>query len=123
MNAAIVFDGAAMLMTRFYLALGLSLVVSAPMAIPMATTAARAEDAPAAGCTLASASFLASPDQGEVTINCTGLSEAFGRQLAEIGTRILKNRLGLRRVLPEHEERERVPEARISRPVVEQQRQ
>jgi hypothetical protein len=106
-----------MSMTRFSFGLGVFLVVS----IPMATTASRAEDA-AAGCTLASASFLASPDQGEATINCTGLSEAFGRQLAEIMSRILQNRLDPQIVLAKLEEVERVPEAGVARAVDDQQR-
>jgi hypothetical protein len=112
-------DGAAMSITRSYLALGLFLAVS----LCMANTAARAEDAPAAGCTLAAASFLASPDQGDVTINCSGLSEAFGRQLADIMTRILQNRLDPQMVLAKLEEVDRVPEAGVARTVDEQQRQ
>jgi hypothetical protein len=84
-------NGAAMLMTRFCLALGLVLVVSA--------SASRAEDAPPAGCALASASFLSQPDQGEATITCSGLSEAFGRQFAEIMNRILQDRLDPQMVL------------------------
>src|SRR5690348_3054943 len=98
-----------MRVTHFYAAIGLFLLASA--------TGARAEDAPAAGCTLASASFLASPDQGEVTINCSGLSEAFGRQLAEIMSRILQNRLDPQMVLVKLEEVDRVPEAGVARTV------
>lgn len=104
---------------RFSLALGLFLVV----AVFMTTRAARADDAPVAGCTLASASFLASPDQGDVTINCTGLSETFGRQLADIMTRILQNRLDPQLVLVKLEEVDRVPEAGVARTVDDQQRQ
>lgn len=108
-----------MSMTRLSLALGLVLVVS----VLVAVTAARAEDAPTAGCTLASASFLAQPDQGDVTINCSGLSEAFGRQLAEIMSRILQNRLDPQMVLAKLEEIERVPQAGVARTVDEHQRQ
>jgi hypothetical protein len=114
---------AAMSMMRVSLAYGLLLVVSAPMATPMAINAARAEDAAAAGCTLASASFLSQPDQGDVTINCSGLSETFGKQLAEIMTRILQNRLDPPSVLAKLEEVGRVPDAGVARTVEESQRQ
>lgn len=103
---------------RSCLAFGLSLGIVALMA----TTASRAEDASTAGCTLGSASFLASPDQGEVTINCSGLSEAFGRQLADIMSRILQNRLDPQMVLAKLEEVDRVPEAGVARTVDDQQR-
>src|ERR1700686_4919691 len=91
------FHVGAMSMTRPLLALGLFLAVSAMLAAtgatPMAIGAARADEIPPAGCSFAGASFLSQADLGDVTINCTGLSEAFGRQLTEILTRILKNRL------------------------------
>ena len=57
---------------------------------------ARADDA--GGCTVTTVSMV-SPDQGTVSIDCTGLSEASGRQLADILTRILKNRLDPQMVL------------------------
>jgi hypothetical protein len=112
-----------MLMTRSALALGLFLVVSAAMATPVAITAARAEDAPPAGCTFAGASFLSTPDQGDVTISCSGLSEAVGRQLADIMTRILKDRLDPQMVLAKLDEVDRIPEAGVARTVDESQRQ
>ena len=105
-------------MTRPLLALGLFLVVSATGAI----TGARAEDTPPAGCTLASASFLSQADQGDVTINCTGLSEAFGKRLAEIMTRILQNRLDPQSVLAKLDEVARVPQEGVARTVDEDQR-
>jgi hypothetical protein len=108
-------NGAAMLMTRFCLALGLVLVVSA--------SASRAEDAPPAGCALASASFLSQPDQGEATITCSGLSEAFGRQFAEIMNRILQDRLDPQMVLAKLDEVDRVPEVDVARTIDEDQRQ
>jgi hypothetical protein len=111
--------GTAMSMTRFSRALGLFLVA----ATAMATTASRAEDVPPAGCTLGSASFLSQPDQGDATINCTGLSEAVGRQLAEIMTRILQNRLDPQSVLAKLEEVDQIPQEGVARTVDENQRQ
>jgi hypothetical protein len=109
-------SGAAMLMNRFYLALGLVLVVSAG--------AARAEDAALpAGCALASASFLSQPDQGDATINCSGLSEAFGQKFAEIMNRILQDRLDPQMVLAKLDEVDRVPEVDVARTFDEDQRQ
>jgi hypothetical protein len=114
--------GAAMSMTRSALALGLLLVVSATGATPMAISAARAEDAAPTGCTLAAASFLSQPDQGDVTINCTGLSEAIGKQLTEIMTRILQHRLDPQSVLAKLDEVARVPQEGVARTVDEKQR-
>src|ERR1700682_5837440 len=76
--------GAAMSMMRSAIALSLFWVVSA--------SPARADDATAGGCTVTDVNMV-TPDQGAVTIGCSGLSEAFGRQFADILTRILKNRL------------------------------
>jgi hypothetical protein len=74
-----------MVMTRFAIALAFSLVVAAG--------AARAEDAPSAGCTVAAASFISQQAEGTATIACTGLGEGLGQQLADILTRIVQNRL------------------------------
>jgi hypothetical protein len=105
-----------MLMKRFSLALGVVLVVSAG--------ASYAQDAPPpAGCALASASFLSQPDQGEVSINCSGLSEAFGRQFADIMNRILQDRLDPQMVLAKLDEVDRVPEADVARTLDDDQRQ
>ena len=109
-------------MTRPLPALGLFLVVSAIGAAPMAIGMARAEDAAPAGCTFAGASFLSQADQGDVTINCTGLSETFGRQLTEIMTRILKDRLDPQSVLAKLDEVARVPQEGVARTVDENQR-
>src|SRR5437762_1378511 len=76
--------GAAMLTMRSAIALGLFWAVSA--------SPARAEDAAAGACSVTDVN-MTSPDQGTVTIACSGLSEAFGRQLTDILTRILKDRL------------------------------
>ncbi len=81
---------------------------------------ARADDA--GGCTVTTVSMV-SPDQGTVSIDCTGLSEASGRQLADILTRILKNRLDPQMVLVKLDEVDRVPEAGVARTVDDNQRQ
>src|SRR5271170_4326556 len=74
-------QGPAMLMIRSVIALSFLLV--------MATGAARADDTAPAACTVATVNILAG-DQGDVTIACTRLSEAVGRQYADILTRILQ---------------------------------
>jgi len=106
-------DGAVMLMMRFVIALGLFWVVSA--------SPARAEDA-AAGCTVTDVNMV-TPDQGTVAIGCSGLSEAFGRQFADILTRILKNRLDPQMVIAKLDEVDRVPEEGVARTVDDNQRQ
>ena len=107
-------DGATMVAKRFYIGLALLLAASAG--------AARAEDAPAAGCTLGSVNIL-SLDQGEVSINCTGLNEAFGRQFAEILTRILRERLDPQTVMAKLDEVDRAPAEGVARIVDENQKQ
>src|SRR5213593_2501854 len=68
-------------------ALALSLVLVLPAAL------ARAEDQTPPGCTVAGTNIPQQQDQGEVQINCTGLSEAMGNQLTDIMTRIVRDRL------------------------------
>jgi hypothetical protein len=120
-------NGAAMAMKRFSMALGLFLVVAAP--------GARADDAPPAGCSVGSTNILAVPDtgdakaaaqveaKGDITINCSGLTEAFGNQLAEVLTRILQNRLDPQAVMAKLDEVARIPEAGVARTVDDNQRQ
>ncbi len=98
--------GAVMLTMRSAVVLGLFWVVSA--------SPAYAEDA---GCTVTDVN-MATPDQGTVAISCSGLSEAFGRQFAEILTRILKNRLDPQMVIAKLDEVDRVPEEGAAHPVV-----
>jgi hypothetical protein len=111
-------QGPVMLMMRPSLALGLFLLVSAG--------AARADDAtPAAtpaACSVTNSNVLAQ-DQGDVTINCTRLSEAIGRQFAEILTRILQDRLDPQMVMAKLDEVDQIPEAGVARGVDENQRQ
>jgi hypothetical protein len=121
------FNGATMSMKRISIALGLLLVVSVP--------AARAEDAPPpappAACSVGSTNILALPGQseatsdakGDVTINCSGLTEAFGNQLADVLTRILQNRLDPQMVMAKLDEVNSVPEAGVARTVDDAQRQ
>jgi hypothetical protein len=114
-----------MLIKRYAIALGLFLAVSAP--------GARAEDAPPAppaGCSVGSTNFLtqnkddAKGDvKGDLTIDCSGLTEAFGKQLADVLTRILQNRLDPQMVLLKLDEVDRVPEESVARTVDDTQRQ
>ncbi len=95
-------------MKRLAIALGLALVATAQ--------AARADDAPPPGCAVASA------DPGAVTIGCAGLTEALGKQLAEVLTRILQNRLDPQMVIAKLDEVDRVAAEGVARTVDENQR-
>jgi hypothetical protein len=107
--------GAAIRTVRAAIALGLFWVVSA--------SPARADDAPLPiGCTVTAVNMV-TPDQGTVTIDCSGLSEAFGRQFADIMTRILKDRLDPQTVMAKLDEVEPVPEEGVARTVSDDQRQ
>jgi hypothetical protein len=104
-------DGAAMLTMRVVIVLG---VFWSPCANP-----ARADDAL---CAVTGVNMV-SPDQGTVSIDCSGVSEAFGRQFADILTRILKDRLNPQTVMAKLEEVERVPQEGVARTVTDEQRQ
>jgi hypothetical protein len=106
--------GATMSMMRSAIALGLFWVVSA--------SPAWAQGAAPAGCSVAEVNML-TPDQGVVTISCSGLNEAFGRQFAEILTRILKDRLDPQLVMAKLDDVDRVPEEGVARTVDDNQRQ
>ena len=95
-------------MMRAALALGLFFLVSAGVA--------RAEDTTPAGCTVASTNIV-SGDQGDVTITCTRLSEAFGQQFADILTRILQDRLDTQMVMAKLDEVDQIPEEGVARTV------
>jgi hypothetical protein len=104
-------------MMRFVILLSFFLVVS--------VGAARADDAPAAppaACAVASTNIL-SGDQGDVTITCSRLSEATGRQYADILSRILQDRLDPQMVMAKLDEVDQVPEEGVARSVDETQRQ
>src|SRR5260370_8101975 len=88
-------------MKRLIFAVGLGLVVLSP--------AARADDAPAPACGLTSAPLLAASD-GNALIGCSGVSEAFGNQLAEVLNHILQNRLDPKMVMAKLDEIDRVPD-------------
>jgi hypothetical protein len=98
-------------------ALALSLVLVLPAAL------ARAEDQTPPGCTVAGTNILQQQDQGEVQINCTGLSEAMGNQLVDIMTRILRDRLDPGMVLSKLDEVDKIPEEGVARTVDEGQKQ
>src|SRR6266446_1911559 len=108
-------DGAAMFMMRSAIVLGLFWVVSA--------SPARAEDAASSGACTVTAVNTVSPEQGGVTIDCAGLSEAFAKPFADILTRIMKDRLDPQTVLVKLDEVDRVQEEGIARTVDDNQRQ
>jgi hypothetical protein len=105
-------------MKRFAAAVSLSLIASGSVA--------RADDAAPVGCSVGSTYILSQdkPDaKGDVTINCSGLTEAFGNQLADVLTRILQNRLDPQMVLAKLSEVNSVPEEGVARVLDENQRQ
>jgi hypothetical protein len=106
--------GAAMSMMRSAIALSFFLVLSIGVA--------RADDAAPAACAVASTNIV-SGDQGDVTITCNRLSEATGRQYADILTRILQDRLDPQMVLAKLDEVDQIPEEGVARSVDERQRQ
>ena len=82
-------------------------------------TASRADDAPpggpgAQGCGLVSGALI-SQGQGQVMINCVGVTEEFGAQLAGILTYVLQNRLDPEIVIAKLNEVEGIPEADAGR--------
>jgi hypothetical protein len=99
---------------RSLIAFGLCWVVSAG--------AASAQDALPVGCSVTAVNMV-TQDQGTVTIDCSGLSEAFGKDFAAIMTRILKDRLDPQVVMRKLDEVDRVPEEGVARTVDENQRQ
>jgi len=101
-------------MQRFALALGLAFAVSV---LP-----AHADDQPV-GCSVSGTNILQDTNKGEVSIDCTGLSEAFGRQFADILNRILQDRLDPQVVLMKLDEVDRLPEEGAARTVDDTQRQ
>jgi hypothetical protein len=103
--------GAAMLAMRWAIVFGAFWVLCA--------NPARADDA---ACAVIGVNMV-SPDQGTVSIDCSGVSEAFGRQFADILTRIIKDRLNPQTVMAKLDEVERVPEEGVARTVSDEQRQ
>jgi hypothetical protein len=102
-------------MKRILIAVGLGLVILPP--------AARADDVPPApACGLTSAPLLAASD-GNALIGCSGVSEAFGNQLAEVLNHILQNRLDPQMVMAKLDEIDRVPDDGVPRAVDDGQRQ
>jgi hypothetical protein len=107
-------------MKRFAAALGLLLP---GLLLLVSAGAARAEDMP--GCSVGSNNILGGQDKdakGDVTINCTGLTETFGNRLAEVLNRILQDRLDPQTVLAKLSEVDRVPEEGVARTVSDDQR-
>src|SRR5260370_16832132 len=101
-------------MKRFAAALGLLLP---GLSLLVSAGAARADDAP--GCSVGSTNILGGQDKdakGDVTINCTGLTEAFGNKLTDVLNRILQNRLDPQMVLPNLAKLDSLPAPRVSPP-------
>jgi hypothetical protein len=85
------------------------LMIPALGALMLIPLAARAEDAPQGqGCGLVSNGFV-SQSQGQVLINCAGVTEEFGGQLAGILTYVLQKRLDPEIVITKLGEVEGVP--------------
>lgn len=84
-------------------------------------SAARADE-PQPACTVTGSNLL-SQDSAEVSISCSGLSEAQGKLFADILTRILQNRLDPQVVMAKLEEVDRLPQEGAARTVDDVQRQ
>ncbi len=106
-------------MIGFAAALCLLLLLAAPLA--------RADEPPPApGCSIGGTNMIPvdkGEAKGDVTINCSGLTEAFGNQLNEILNRILQERLDPQMVMAKLSEVDRVPEEGVARVVNDDQRQ
>jgi hypothetical protein len=116
------FQGCEETMKRFAIALGPLLP---GLLLAVFAVAARAEDAPPPRCAVGSTNILAQDKgdaKGDVTINCSGLTEAFGNQLTEVLNRILQDRLDPQTVLAKLSEVDRIPQEGVARAVDESQR-
>src|SRR6266705_3350394 len=96
--------------------------VACGVALLLATVGAGAEEAP--GCAIGSTNILGQEKdaKGDVTINCTAMTEAFGNRLTEVLNRILQSRLDPQMVLAKLAEVDSVPEAGVARMLSEDQR-
>jgi len=92
------------------------------LALASAAQAQETQPAPPPGCALAS-DLIVSQGQGTVTINCSGVTEGYGDQLADLLSQILQNRLDPQAVIAKLDEIERVPEDGKPRTVDDAQRQ
>jgi hypothetical protein len=103
-------------MKRLFIATGLGLFLLAP-------TAARADDPPPqASCAIAPQPMFGADPNG-VLIACTGVDEAAGNQLADLMTRIMRDRLDPQTVNAKLDEVERVPDDGVPRTLTDAQRQ
>lgn len=91
-------------------------------ALVMPAVAARADEPSPPGCSVASVN-IGAQNKGDVTIACTGLTEALGNQLADIVNRVVQNRLDPQAVLTKLGEVSGVPEEGVVRSVDDRQRQ
>lgn len=95
------------------------------LAVSLAAGAAANAEEPPPPCAVDGGNFVAQDKgdpKGDVTINCSGLTEAFGNQLTEVLNRILKDRLDPQMVLAKLSDVDRVPEEGVARTLTEDQR-
>ncbi len=98
-------------------------ILFAAMLLILPAGAARAEES--SSCAVGSTNILGQADKdaiGDVTINCTGLTENFGNKLAEVLNRILQERLDPQAVLAKLSEVDSVPAAGVARSINDNQR-
>jgi hypothetical protein len=100
--------------------LGVSVVLGLGLAVP--ALPARADDTPPPGCAVSSATMAAN-GKGDVVITCTGISEAFGNQLADIANRVALKRLDPQAVIIKLDEVGQLPDEGAARVVDETQKQ
>src|ERR1700686_3155682 len=103
-------------MKRLSIAIGLSIAFLLP-------NAARADDPPAAPNCAIAAQPLFGGDPNTVTIACSGINNAFANQLADLMTRILRDKLDPQIVNAKLDEVERVPDDGVPRTLNDAQRQ
>jgi hypothetical protein len=103
-------------MKRLTIAIGLSIALFLP-------NAARADDPPAGPNCAIAAQPLFGGDPNTVTIACSGINDAFANQLADLMTRILRDKLDPQMVNAKLDEVERVPDDGVPRTLNDAQRQ
>lgn len=103
-------------MKRLSIAIGFGIVCLLP-------NAARADDPPAGPNCAIAAQPLFGGDPNYVTIACSGINDAFANQLADLMTRILRDKLDPQMVNAKLDEVERTPDDGVPRTLNDGQRQ
>jgi hypothetical protein len=101
-----------------FVALGVAAILGATLC-----TAAAPAQTPPPGCTLTGSSGLMPQAPGDVSIGCTGLSDALGRQLFDVLNRIVQERLDPQSLMAKLGEVDRIAEAGVPRAVTQHQQQ